>query len=348
MRKLYINGHFLQQQLAGVQRYAREVIKGFDRGGYPYQIVEPTGFFASNRLGRNLWQQVVLPTKINSEHTLWSPANNGPVYSNNHVITLHDIAVFPHPEWFSASYAIWKRTLIPRIARRATGILTVSEFSKSIICKHLDIAPQKIKVVYNGVDSDRFTHAVPSAVKHVRSKYNLQSPYVLTLGSLDPRKNFKRTVEAWRLCKEQDKLPNFDLVIAGGSNANFRNLDLDLSDESIKVLGYVDDEDLPALYSGAEAFVLPSLFEGFGLPIVEAMACGTPVITSNTTALDEIAGDAAVKVDPSDTTSISEGILELLNAPALKDRLKVLGTQRAREFSWDKSAKEIYDYLVEG
>lgn len=343
---LYINGHFLEQRLTGVERYGREVIKGFDRGGYPYRVIKPEGLFASGKVGRNLWQQVILPAQKNHDDVLWSPANNGPVFAHNHVITLHDIAIFPHPEWFSSSYSLWKKTLIPQVAKRAKGILTVSEFSKSVICTYLDIPPQKVKAVYNGVDIRRFKPAADSTIQNVRNKYDLNTPYLLTLGSLDPRKNFKRTAEAWELCKKQEGLKNFVLAIAGGSNANFNNLVWGSSGDSAKLLGYVDDEDLPALYSGAAGFILPSLFEGFGLPVIEAMACGTPVITSNTTALDEISADAALKVTPSDTNAIKEGILELLNSPGLQTKLIDRGLKRARRFSWDKAADEIYHYLT--
>lgn len=345
MSTIYINGHCLLQRVTGVERYAREIIKGFDRGGYPYQIIKPSGFWGSGKLGRNLWQQMVLPQKKAAEDTLWSPANNGPIFAQNHVITLHDMAVFPHPEWFSTAYATWKRTLVPRVAKRAKGILTVSEFSKSIISTHLNIDPQKIMVVYNGVNTDRFAPATHIAIRSLREKYDLPNPYLLTLGSLDPRKNFKRTVEAWNQSRKEEGLDNFVLAIAGASNANFGDLDVDFDNDSIKRLGYVDDEDLPALYSGAMGFILPSLFEGFGLPVVEAMACGTPVITSNTTALDEIAGDAALKVDPSDAQSIKEGILELIHSPNLQTELTDRGLKRIHRFSWDDAAANIYQYL---
>ncbi|MCW9706398.1 glycosyltransferase family 4 protein [Fodinibius salsisoli] len=345
MSTIYINGHCLLQRVTGVERYAREIIKGFDRGGYPYQIIKPSGFWGSGKLGRNLWQQMVLPRQKQPDDILWSPANNGPIYARNHVITLHDMAVFPHPEWFSTAYATWKRTLVPRIAKRAKGILTVSEFSKSIISNHLDIDPQKIKVVYNGVNTDRFSPATEADIKSLRDKYDLPSNYLLTLGSLDPRKNFKRTVEAWNQSRKEEGLKDYVLAIAGATNANFSDLDVDFDNDSIKRLGYVDDEDLSALYSGAVGFLLPSLFEGFGLPVVEAMACGTPVITSNTTALDEVAGEAALKVDPTDVQSIKKGILELIHSPDLQDKLTDLGLKRIPNFSWDKAAENIYHYL---
>ncbi|SMO85086.1 glycosyltransferase family 4 protein [Fodinibius sediminis] len=347
MGELLINGHFLNQKLTGVQRYAREVLRGFDRAGYAYRVLEPEDYWSSNKISRNLWQQLVLPREMGDRDVLWSPANSGPIGARNHYITLHDIAVFPHPEWFSSSYATWKRILIPRIARRARGILTVSEFSKSIICAHLDVAPHSVKVVYNGVDTDRFTPAPESAIQRVRNKYNLHSNYLLTLGSLDPRKNFGRTIQAWKRCKDQEGLENFVLAVAGGSNANFSRLDLDFTDDETRLLGYVAEEDLPALYSGAYAFLLPSLFEGFGLPVIESMACGTPVITSNTTALDEVSGDAALKVNPSDTQAIREGIMTLVNSPNLRIRLTELGRERARHFTWDKAAHSIYQYLWE-
>ena len=346
MSKLYINGNFLQQQVTGVQRYAREVVNGFSRAGYPFEIIEPKGIWSSGKLSQNMWQQAILPRQKNSKDTLWSPANTGPVFANNHVITIHDAAVFAHPEWFSKAYATWKRTLIPSVAKRAKGILTVSKFSKNVISTHLQVDPQKIKVVYNAVDTDRFMPVDDETIQTVCDKYGLQTPYLLTLGSLDPRKNFSRTVEAWSLCKKEEGLNDFMLAIAGGSNANFSSLDLDLKKGSTQMLGYVDDKDLPALYSGATGFLLPSLFEGFGLPVVEAMACGTPVITSNTTALDEVAGEAALKVDPSSVNSIKEGILELIQSSSLQDRLRERGLKRVHHFSWDKSAKQIYEYLM--
>lgn len=345
MSTVYINGHCLLQRVTGVERYAREIIKAFDRGGYSYRIIKPSGFWGSGKLGRNLWQQMVLPRKKQPEDILWSPANNGPIYAQNHVITLHDMAVFPHPEWFSTAYATWKRTLVPQVAKRAKGILTVSEFSKSIISTHLDIDPKKIQVVYNGVNTDRFAPATHIAIGNLRDKYDLHNPYLLTLGSLDPRKNLERTVEAWNQCRTEEGLDNYVLAIAGASNTNFGELDVDFDNESIKRLGYVDDEDLPALYSGATGFLLPSLFEGFGLPVVEAMACGTPVITSNTTALDEIAGEAALKVDPSDIQSIKEGILELIYSPNLQTELTDRGLKRIQQFDWDEAAKKVYRFL---
>jgi glycosyltransferase involved in cell wall biosynthesis len=346
MSKLIVNGHFMHQQLTGVQRYAREVLAGFDRAGYAYEIAEPSDFWSSQKITQQLWEQIVLPVSKETENVLWSPTNTGPIYARNHVITLHDIGVFPHPEWFAKSYVRWKRIIIPRIARRARIILTVSEFSKKVICKHLAVNPPKVKVVYNGVDTDHFKPASKKRIETVTQRHDVSGPYFLALGSLDPRKNFSRLIEAWNECVKQESLNNHTLVIAGGGNANFSTFKARADSDSVKFLGYVEDEDLPPLYSGATSFFFPSLFEGFGLPVIEAMACGTAVLTSKTTALGEIAGDAAVKVDPASTEAIKEGMMEIIESASLRNSLIEKGFEKVKLFKWDGAAKKIYDYLI--
>lgn len=347
MNKLYINGHFLEQRMTGVQRYAVEVLNGFERGGYPFEVLKPSTLFSTNKLTQHLWEQCLLPSRKNSEDCLWSPTNTGPIYTANHVVTLHDIGVFPHPEWFAPNYVRWRKALIPRMARHARGILTVSEFSKKVICNHLQINPTKVKVVYNGVDTDRFKPASQERINQLTQKYNMDTPYLLALGSLDPRKNFSRLIQAWKRCQNQEQLKEFTLVIAGGSQATLGTFKKNVTDKTVQFLGYVADEDLPPLYSGAQAFVFPSLFEGFGLPVLEAMACGTPVITSNSTALDEIAGEAALKITPEEVNSIKEGIMELIESPQHQTTLIEQGFEKIKQYNWDHSAQAIYHYLMQ-
>lgn len=346
MRKIYINGHFLHQQLTGVQRYAREVLSGFDEGGYPYTVVEPSSFFSGNKIGHHLWEQLLLPLRPEADAVLWSPANSGPVFAGNHVITLHDAGVFVCPEWFSPAYVKWRKAILPRMAARARTILTVSEFSRKVICKYLPVRPEQVKVVYNGVDRERFKLSGVLAIKKAMEKYGLSGPYLFTLGSMDPRKNFERLIRAWSECAGKAEAKGYTLAIAGGSNGNFGKLDRE-DTGSVKWLGYVDDADLPALYSGASGFLFPSLFEGFGLTILEAMACGTPVLTSNTTALDEVAGDAALKVCPESTDEIRDGILRLLSTPGERDSLVEKGLQRVKLFNWRNTAAGVYRHLTE-
>lgn len=340
-----INGRFLHQPVAGVQRYGREILSGFDRAGYPYEILEPSPSLSSNKLTGHFWEQMVLPRRAKEAGALWSPANSGPIYSKNHIITFHDIGIFPHPEWFSTSYRRWKRFLVPRIAKHARKIITVSEFSKQIICSYLNINPEKVLVVYNGVDRRRFKPAGSARVQQVLEKYSLSRPYFFALGSMDPRKNFSRLVDAWNRCVEQESVTGYELVIAGGSNANFRDFDLGTS-STLKFLGYVDDDDLAPLYSGSTGFLFPSLFEGFGLPVIEAMACGSPVLTSNSTALGEIAGNAALTISPGSVNAIKEGIMHLLESSSLRNRLVERGYERAKQFDWDEAACRIYKHLT--
>lgn len=340
-----INGRFLHQPVAGVQRYGREILNGFDRAGYAYEVFRPSSPFSSNKLAGHAWEQAVLPVQTKGSRVLWSPANSGPVCADNHIVTLHDVGIFPHPEWFSAPYRMWKRILIPQMSSRAKKIITVSEFSKKLICNYLHVNPEKVLVVYNGVDRKRFRPATTAMIQQVCEKYSISGPYLFALGSMDPRKNFRRLVDAWNLCIEQESVAGYELVIAGGSNANFRDFELG-SSSALKFLGYIDDDDLAPLYSGASGFLFPSLFEGFGLPVVEAMACGTPVLTSNTTALAEIAGDAALTVSPEHTHSIKEGIMQLLESPALRNRLIDCGYERVKRFDWDRAAAQIYAHLT--
>lgn len=344
MKELVINGNFTTRRVTGVERYAREILKRFDECGYAYRLLAPSSLYSYNKLTHHFWEQVILPLNQRKESVLWSPNNSGPIRANDHVITLHDAVVFEHPEWFSSSYVRWRKALVPNIVKRVRAIITVSEFSKTVICKHHDIAPENVHVVYNGVDTDRFKPSDKESIKQVMNRYGISTPYVLSLGSLDPRKNTARLVEAWNQIDEGGPA-GFTLAIAGGGNANFKRFTIN-SSPSVKLLGYVDDKDLPALYAGATGFVFPSLFEGFGLPVVEAMACGTPVITSDSTALAEIAGDAAIKVSPESAESIREGLLQLLESGNIRNTLAEKGLERVRLFDWNKSAAAIYRHLI--
>lgn len=346
MSKLLINGHFLHQRVTGVQRYAREIMNGFDELGYDYDVAEPSSWASLNKLSMQLWEQGVLSMQTTDETALWSPTNTGPIYARNHIVSLHDVGVFPHPEWFDTTYVRWKRMLIPRLAQHCRGILTVSEFSKTIICKYLSVQPEKVKVVYNGVDTDRFKPATERDINRVQEKYDLSATYLLSLGSMDPRKNLPALLEAWDVYTTEAGAGDTELVIAGGSSETLGAVTQQHHNERVQFLGYVDEDDLAPLYSGAHGFLFPSLFEGFGLPVVEAMACGTPVLTSNTGALDEITGEAALKVDPTKVNAIKEGIEALLASSNRRVTLVGKGFEQVQQFSWNKAAQEIYRYMV--
>lgn len=346
---ILVNGHYLHQRVTGVQRYAIEVLKEFDKMDMPYKTVRIPALFREKKAARHLWEQFVLPWRRSSPDVLWSPTNTGPVLAGNQVITFHDLAVFHHPEWFSDQYVRWRKALIPVLAKRAKAILTVSEFSKGIILEHTGVEPAKVKAVHNGVNREHFFPAPAASIQSVYKKFGLEKDYILTLGSLDPRKNLGRILTAWELLQKEQLAFDYDLVIAGGHSENFRQQltpDHKVS-HNIKYLGYVEDEYLAPLYSGASGFVYPSLFEGFGLPVLEAMSCGTPVVTSSTGALKEISNGAAVGVDPYQPEDIAQGILNITGPGKAAAELAQKGIKRAEMFSWEKTACEIYACLKE-
>jgi glycosyltransferase involved in cell wall biosynthesis len=221
------------------------------------------------------------------------------------------------------------------------SILTVSEFSRQRLIEYLQVDPSKIIAIPNGVD-ERFNRAATEAVPAMRARLGLPERYILFVGSLDPRKNLRGLLQAWEQISTRLDCP---LVICGASSHVFRSAGIDRLPESVVLSGYVADEDLPALYAGASLFVYPSLYEGFGLPVIEAMACGTPVVCSSTTALGEVAGDAACLVDPAEPESIAAGILRVAEDESLRGKLRGRGVQRAAEFSWNRTARETWNQL---
>ncbi len=343
MDSFVINAHFKKQQVTGVQRYALELLKEFDRMDVRYSFVEPPEKVSPDSL-RQLWMQVMMPFKLNQNSLLWSPTNTGPVYHKKQVLTLHDIADQLYPEWFSTKYVTWRRVILPRLLSNVRGIITVSEYSRQTILDRFPEASGKVKVIYNGVRTDHFYPRSPESAEKVKRKFNLQKPFVVTVGSLDPRKNINGLLKAW------NTLPSYirselDLVIAGAAADKFRFQIEENLDPSVRFLGYVDYEVLPDLYSSAEFFVYPSLFEGFGLPILEAMACKSPVITSCTTSLAEIASDSAYTVEPDKPEEIGKAIEKFYESEEIRETYAAKGYDKANMFTWSDSAQKTIDFL---
>jgi glycosyltransferase involved in cell wall biosynthesis len=340
--EIIINGQFLPQRVTGVQRCAREIISQLDRQNVTYNWVHPPHQLKSGVL-RQLWMQMVMPLNIPDDSILWSPTNIGPVYCKNQVLTLHDLSDQIHPEWFEKKYVAWRRFILPKLLRHIQKIITVSEFSKETILTRFPAAKGKVEVIYNGVRADHFYPRSDEEIEHLRGQFSLKKPFILIVGSLDPRKNIHGLIKAWH------KLPAFyqdemELVITGGTN---KRLAFKLGKnkyKNIRFTGYVNDEQLPVLYSAAKLFVYPSLFEGFGLPVLEAMACGTPVITSNNTSLKEVAGPA-VTVNPYSINEISDAILSLVKSTACEEKMSHTGIEWASRFTWEKAAQETLKIL---
>lgn len=326
----------MRQRVTGMQRYAREIVS---RLGSRVDVVEPSR--AGHGIRGHLWEQVGLPCRLRRS-LLWSPCTTGPLGVGSQVVTIHDCAFLDRAECFTPRFATWLQWLVPRLARRVRQILTVSHYSKDRIADICRVPAEKIHVVHNGVDP-RFGPASEQEIAAARERFALPPNYVLCVGSLEPRKNLPRLLEAWSQVSGQQNQPK--LVLVGTTAAVFASAKLEAPDESVILTGYVPDEMLPALYSGATAFVYPSLYEGFGLTVLEAMACGTPVICSSTTSLPEVAGDAAILVDPNDTAAIGHAIQNLLADEPLRNTLRVRGLARAQEFTWDRAAAQSWEVL---
>lgn len=340
-RRLVVNGHYIGQQVTGVQRYAIEILKKFDSDGISYSVKGPPRSFNSQAL-KHFWMQAVLPSKLNKEDLLWSPTNLGPVRHHNQVVTLHDIADQLYPHWFSKQYVTWRKIFLPKLLDRVNGVITVSEYSKKTIEDRFSQAKGKVTVIENGINRDHFYPRPDEEMEEIALLYNLEKPFAISVGTLDPRKNIEGVIKAWHALPENIRR-EMDLVILGGQ-ADIFSINLNFKfDSSVRFLGYVDHQHLPQLYSKSEFFVYPSLFEGFGLPVLEAMACRIPVITSNTTSLNELANGNALMVDPGNTEEIAEAMLTLIESDELCTRLSESGFEHAQSYSWEKTARQTFE-----
>ena len=265
------------------------------------------------------------------------------------VVTIHDCIHLMFPQYLPnrAAY-VYARASMWMAARRSDLILTVSEASKRDILRFFNVPPEKIVVVYNAID-ERF-RATPSEedVARVRERYQLDHGFVLYVGNIKPHKNLVRLIEAFDALRKGG-FEHLKLLIIGDEISKLPALRRAVHEHKlhkhVRFLGYLPDETLAVLYRLAAVFVFPSLYEGFGLPPLEAMASGTPVVTSNVSSLPEVAGGAAVLVDPYDVRSIVDGITRVLTDPVLAAELRARGIERAREFSWERSVartRELY------
>jgi glycosyltransferase involved in cell wall biosynthesis len=265
------------------------------------------------------------------------------------VVTIHDTIHLMFPQYLPNRGAyVYAKSLMWAAARRSDRILTVSESSKRDIIHYFNIAPEKIVVVYNALDERFGLEPDPAEIARVRERFQLEHGFVLYVGNIKPHKNLVRLIEAFDGLR-RDGFEDLKLLIIGDEISKWpalrRAVHRHKLHKHVRFLGFQSDDTLASLYRLAAVFVFPSLYEGFGLPPLEAMASGTPVVTSNVSSLPEVAGDAAVLVDPYDADAIRDGIKRVLTDPALREDLRRKGLQRAQEFSWERSVartREIY------
>jgi glycosyltransferase involved in cell wall biosynthesis len=317
----------VRRELGGVERWARE-LSGRLPALHPgrYRVMRPRPALA-HRAGQ-AWEQLALPLAARGSELLLSPANTAPLAGRANVVVIHDAAPFHEPDWFRGAYGAWHRALIPRIARRARLVITPSEFVRGELIELFGLDPGRVRTVAPGVDA---ALADPPDPEPVLRRLGLEGPYVLALGTDSPRKNLGL------LDRIAPALADAGLGVAiAGSGRSYLPAS---APGSARRLGYVPDLDLPALYAGAAAFAMPSLYEGFGLPCVEAMAAGTPVVAADRAALPEACAGAALLVDPDDSDAFAAALIRA--AGAERARLAEAGHARAAGLSWARSAESV-------
>lgn len=268
------------------------------------------------------------------------------------VLTVHDLIFHLFPAYHKRLNYWFLNAAMPLFVRRASALITVSESGKRDLMRLYGVPPDKITVVYEAA-SPAFRPAATGQVQAVRERYGLPERYLIALGTIEPRKNLIRLVSALRILRQQD--PQLALVIVGGTGwlyqDFFRQLEELEDPRAVLLPGYVPDEELAAMLSGAAALVLASLYEGFGLPILEAMACATPVVCSDVSSMPELGGDAARYFDPQDTGEMADVIAQVLRDGDLQAEMRRRGVEQAAQFSWRRAAREtlgVYKRVLGG
>lgn len=300
------------------------------------------------------WEQVLLPraARAHGVDLLHCTSNTAPLRLDIPlIVTLHDIIYleqlnFTQGTWYQIFGNFYRRWNVPQVVKRARQIITVSEYERQRILQHFNLPPATVATVYNGVGENFFPIHDKAQRAAIRAKYKLPDDYIFYLGNTDPKKNLEGVLRALSHLR-QNQLLNFQLLMLDIDRGFLENMASRIGDpeilQHISFSGYVPNHDLPAIYSMARLFLYPSLRESFGIPILEAMACGVPVITSNNSSMPEVAGDAALLVNPRQPEDIARAIIHMMDNEPLRKQCIQRGLKRQEDFSWRQNALQTLD-----
>ena len=367
------------RQRAGIGRYTRELVAALLALESPHQYVL---FAATGGIGRQasnvkhqassvefrtipisdewmarLWHRLRLPIPVEAItgplDVFYSPDFVLPPTrrSTRTLLTVHDLSFLRYPEAFVPKLRRYLERLVPRSIARADVVLADSAATQADIVSLLGAPPDKVQVLYSGVHPCFRPEAEPGERERLQARYGIgDRPYVLSVGTVQPRKNYVRLIKAFtrlQTCKPANlqtcKPANLQLLIAGGRGWLYQGIlaEAEKHPDRVRLLGFVDEADLPALYRNAALFAFPSLYEGFGLPVLEAMACGVPVVCSDASSLPEVAGDAALLVDPHDEDALAEAMARALEETDLRREMITRGLAQAARFTWERAARQL-------
>ncbi|MBI5353111.1 MAG: glycosyltransferase family 4 protein [Chloroflexi bacterium] len=347
---IFINGRFLSQPLTGVQRYSHELLRALDELDPNVELTclaPPEDFPRPNWknielkvIGKNrgnVWEQFDLPLWLKGRF-LFSPSNIGPAFYRNQAVTFHDASVFAVPQAYSRMFKAKYRFVFHQLVKSARCILTDSVFSQRELAKYLDYDLSRFNVVPLGGDHLQNIQTDD----HILESYGLRGQsYILMVASQSPHKNTPRLLEAIVRLRGETRF-----ALAGGSFKNvFQNSETSQLPSNVIQLGYINDAELKSLYEHALGFIFPSYYEGFGLPILEAMNCNCPVLSSLSASLPEVGGDAVVYFDPFNVDDIKNKIENFISDLSLQDELRQRGKIHAKQFAWSKTAQRTLDLL---
>lgn len=340
---IVVNARFLTQKTTGIQRFATEITRELltlrsdillaaPRDATDLAGLDPAAVHRVGRLTGHPWEQIDLPLFARRRRALLlGLASTGPVWYRPQISTHHDITYVRHPESFGRRFRALYGVVVPRLIAHSAHLLTVSDFSRDEIAQHFGVAPEAFTVIANAAD-ERFRPQGPDEEsEHGR--------YLLAVSSPNAHKNFARMIEGFRRLSLTHA--DVELRVVGGQARSFSRQDYGDDLDRVRFVGRVDDDELARLYRGALAFVFPSLYEGFGIPPLEAQRCGCPVIAARAASMPEVLGDSALYIDPYDVDDIARAMATVIDDPWVRDRLVAKGHRNVAQYSWRASAARV-------